>query len=260
MHHSIGEVIAELDQQKFWKVLVDFISEYIPVDNWAALIFSDGRPDFLLFSEVAKKTDDPDPLLHDYAAGLYLLDPFYIRNRDNPQSGFYQLSDVAPDHFLKTEYYDLYFTHYIGLDEVQYNVLLDSERTLCLSLGSKKKVSAEHISILNTFRPWVMALMKQRMSFEHEVSKVPLQQARWKENFDSAITRGGTSLTARELDVIRLVLSGSSNKKVAEKLSISIETVKIHRRHSYAKLNVKSQYELFTLFLNSQATAETTKN
>ena len=65
----------------------------------------------------------------------------------------------------------------------------------------------------------------------------------------------GTPLTARELDVIRLILSGCSNKEVAGKLAISAETVKVHRRHIYAKLNIKSPQELFSLFLKAHAEA-----
>jgi DNA-binding CsgD family transcriptional regulator len=39
---------------------------------------------------------------------------------------------------------------------------------------------------------------------------------------------------------------------VARKLAISAETVKVHRKHIYAKLGIKSQSELFSLFLKAQ--------
>ena len=68
------------------------------------------------------------------------------------------------------------------------------------------------------------------------------------------MARLGTPLTARELDVIRLVLSGCSNKEAAAKLDISAETVKVHRRHVYAKLKIKSQSDLFKIFHNAQST------
>lgn len=66
-------------------------------------------------------------------------------------------------------------------------------------------------------------------------------------SLDDAMERLGTPLTARELDVVRLVLSGFSNKEVASRLSLSPETVKVHRRNFYTKLNIKSQSELFAL-------------
>ena len=59
----------------------------------------------------------------------------------------------------------------------------------------------------------------------------------------------------RETQVINLVLHGHSTKTVADKLSISMETVKLHRKHAYAKLEVSSQAELFYLFLDSVMSA-----
>ncbi len=72
----------------------------------------------------------------------------------------------------------------------------------------------------------------------------------------SALNAFGSSLlTEREAQVIKLVLHGHSTKTLAEKLSISVETVKLHRKHAYAKLEVSSQAELFYLFLDSVMSA-----
>jgi DNA-binding CsgD family transcriptional regulator len=55
-------------------------------------------------------------------------------------------------------------------------------------------------------------------------------------------------LTAREIEVVRLSLSGFSTRAIAERLEISFETVRAHKKHIYAKLGVSSQSELFALF------------
>ena len=60
---------------------------------------------------------------------------------------------------------------------------------------------------------------------------------------------GGTStlavplepLTGRELDVLRLLAQGLSNRAIAEQLVISIGTVKSHLKHLFAKLGVESR-------------------
>ncbi len=67
---------------------------------------------------------------------------------------------------------------------------------------------------------------------------------------------GSSQLTDRETQVINLVLHGHSTKTVADKLSISMETVKLHRKHAYAKLGIGSQAELFYLFLDSLMSAQ----
>jgi DNA-binding NarL/FixJ family response regulator len=50
-------------------------------------------------------------------------------------------------------------------------------------------------------------------------------------------------LTQREKEVLVLVASGASNKKVAASLSISIHTVKSHMRKILRKLHVSSRHE-----------------
>jgi DNA-binding NarL/FixJ family response regulator len=47
-----------------------------------------------------------------------------------------------------------------------------------------------------------------------------------------------TSLTPRELQVLRLVAQGAANKQVAAKLEISIKTVEKHRQQLMDKLNI----------------------
>ena len=51
------------------------------------------------------------------------------------------------------------------------------------------------------------------------------------------------------LDVVNLLLHGHDTQSVAANLEIARETVKLHRRHAYAKLRVSSQGELFYKFL-----------
>lgn len=51
-------------------------------------------------------------------------------------------------------------------------------------------------------------------------------------------------LSKREKEIICLVTQGLSNKKIADKLNISINTVLTHRRHINKKLEIHSPTEL----------------
>lgn len=248
-HRAVGQLIERLDQPGFWLALSRLLQDYVPADSWVVLLFGQGRP--RVFAESPYDGGGSDPLHHDYLKGLYLLDPFYIASREHPGSGLVRLADVAPECFEQTDYYRLYFTHNVVADEVQFNAQLDADRTLCLSLGSKCRFSPEQIVLLELIRPWVIALMRQRMAFEPEPAEPQLPD----DGMDAAMQRLGAALTSREVEVVRLMLAGCSNKEVARKLDISAETVKVHRRHLYAKLNIKSQPELFALFMRAQGPA-----
>jgi DNA-binding NarL/FixJ family response regulator len=56
-------------------------------------------------------------------------------------------------------------------------------------------------------------------------------------------------LTPQELQVVRLVREGLSNRDVAARLFVSPRTVEYHLSHAYQKLGVRSRGELATLAL-----------
>jgi DNA-binding CsgD family transcriptional regulator len=63
------------------------------------------------------------------------------------------------------------------------------------------------------------------------------------------LDRFDARLTVREIETARLILQGFSSKAIAQQLGISPETVKVHRRNVYHKLNVNGHGELFALVL-----------
>ncbi len=250
-HQSVGRLIEQLDRPGFWIALVRQLEQFVPFDSWVALLFSHGRPQVL--AECPGADGGPDPLFQDYLRGLYLLDPFYIASREHNTGGLFRLADVAPECFEQTDYYQRYFRLNVVADEVQLNVPLDGGRTLCLSLGSRQRFSPEQIALLGLIQPWVAGLMRQRLAFEQELMANPPPPApAWQEQLEAAGQKVESALTARELEVGRLMLSGCSSKEIARKLDISAETVKVHRKHIYSKLGIKSQSELFRLFLKAQ--------
>jgi len=59
---------------------------------------------------------------------------------------------------------------------------------------------------------------------------------------DGAVKAPGPSpLSQRELDVLRLVVEGLSNQEIADRLILSVETIKTHMRHIMEKLAVSDR-------------------
>jgi DNA-binding CsgD family transcriptional regulator len=53
-------------------------------------------------------------------------------------------------------------------------------------------------------------------------------------------------ITAREADIIKEICSGLSNQEIADKLFISLQTVKDHTHRIYIKTNVRNRMQLMT--------------
>jgi DNA-binding NarL/FixJ family response regulator len=58
---------------------------------------------------------------------------------------------------------------------------------------------------------------------------------------EPAASPGPDRLTPRELDVLRLIAAGMSNKEIAVRLSVTVATVKTHLEHILQKLQVSDR-------------------
>jgi two-component system nitrate/nitrite response regulator NarL len=65
-------------------------------------------------------------------------------------------------------------------------------------------------------------------------------------------------LSVRELDIVRAVLKGASNRDIASQLGLSEQTVKNHLRRIFAKLGVQNRVELAVRALEDQLTGSET--
>ncbi|WP_017902500.1 helix-turn-helix domain-containing protein [Pseudomonas asplenii] len=241
-HRTIAKLIMHLDRPDFWESLVKTMREYINIDNWAVLVFSHNGAQIVSLPEKAD-TEELDAFHQLYIKGLFRLDPFYIANREDPQSGFFHLQDIAPEHFHQTEYYTQYFSQYISTDEVQYNIKLSNDQTLCISFGSRMKYGTEQIVVLEIIQPWMNALIHQRVKLGIDTNLNFSTPTYWPDEFPEITDR----LTSRENEVLRYIRIGFSNKEIAGRLCISADTVKVHKRNIYQKLDVRLQSELFAL-------------
>jgi FixJ family two-component response regulator len=64
------------------------------------------------------------------------------------------------------------------------------------------------------------------------------------------------SLTAREREVLALVVAGKANKEVAASLGLSTKTVEVHRAHVMSKMEVESLAELIRVAILAGAIRE----
>ena len=62
-------------------------------------------------------------------------------------------------------------------------------------------------------------------------------------------------LSQREQEILKLLSQGFANKEIADQLSISYQTVKVHVKHIYEKLHVRSRSEALMKFVSNKGLA-----
>jgi DNA-binding CsgD family transcriptional regulator len=201
-----------------------------------------------------------DDLPSDYSSSYrrnlpaeYILDPYFTLFENRAPSGIYRLQDISPDHFFKSEIYKTYYEPQGIKDETGVFCKLDEHRYLLVDMANRLqgKVGIGNIRRLQSIFSMLAALAikhEELLAITGEAQKLigaPLDRAFY--NF------GKDFLSARECEVIQLILKGHSSKSIARLLEISEDTVKVHRKRFHAKLEISSQAELFSLFLEAIA-------
>ena len=72
---------------------------------------------------------------------------------------------------------------------------------------------------------------------------------------DAKIAKKTFGLTVRELEVVAAIVSGFTNREIAQKFSISEQTVKHHLRNIFDKVGVSNRLELALFAINHQLVA-----
>lgn len=238
----LNDTIEALAEPDFYKKLFAFCDELFEFDRAAAIFLNRyNRP--IVFHE-ALKSDVVREVASEWLEGAYLLDPFYTLFDARTAEGIYELNDIAPDEFFNSDYYATYYQA-VGVEtETGILIHLDSDNSFLIILGRVgSRAKPPVVGLINRYCGTIMSLVKRHQSAANgEVTfSAPLDRAF--RNF------GKDHLSARECEVVQLLLKGHSNKSIANLLSISLDTVKVYNKRFHQKLEVSSQAELFSLFL-----------
>jgi len=247
---AMARVTENIGQEGFADSMLAFFEHIYPVQSLAAFAFpKDGRPKLLLdiYEDgiIGKQAS-----MNRYMSGAYLLDPYFQACQEQQDSGIYRLAELAADDFEQSEYFKQYFQFANFADEIGYLLQVEQDY-IHLSLCSTKAFDETAKASLQQLSPWVLAIMSQHWR-EFGQGSSAQEQDDMHQRLQQAFAQFGQSfLTQREAEIARLLLQGHSTKSMAERLGISMETIKVHKRNLYNKLDINSQSELFSLFLNS---------
>lgn len=257
---AMAAVTAGLGKRDIGDAMAAVMKSITTVDSMAVVAFPKGARPLLLSERTDEAVVSSDGDLTQYLDGAYLLDPFYRASMEGVPSGFYTLSSVVPDDFFNSEYFRLYYRFSNLVDEIAYLLALDDGSYLHISLAKVEAYSEDELTVFKALAPWVLTVLERHWASTNLKQEVSASDVDMHKHVNHAFEHFGSSvLTDRECEIARLILHGHSTKSMAVKLDISIETVKVHRRNLYNKLDISSQPELFSLFLESLAVAGNTE-
>ncbi len=256
----LSQCIKSIGAEDFPQTLVDALKSLTDFDYSVVFAYYQGGTPLCLFHTFS--SEKRVIFVDEYLKGPYLLDPFFKACGRQVNDGLYRLRDVAPDRFYQSEYYRSYYVQTGLSEELCYTFRLRNGVAVVISLmraGESSRFSAREFRLLDSVASIVVSLAQRhwrnvpdRFEIETAVDD-PYEERLLIENTVSALF--SQRITPRETQVVAQVLEGHSSDAIAKDLGISVGTVRIHRRNIYAKLQISSQQELFSIFFKNITTA-----
>jgi DNA-binding CsgD family transcriptional regulator len=262
---GMGDIVARHGQPELPAFLVAGLRPLVAFDHSVIFGYPQGRRPVFLYDGFT--SDDQRSALSAYLRGAYLHDPFYDACRRGVAPGLYRLEELIPeDERAAAGAHPGYVTPCVSdepgalAEEIGFLARADTGAYIVLSLmrgPTRPPFSETEMAMLREVEPLVRHLLARQWS---RLGAADAQAAEAGSDGDIAArieaaidAFGEEALTAREAEVARLILRGRASCAIAEALGISVATVKIHRRHLYAKLGVGSQSAFFAAFLDRLA-------
>jgi DNA-binding CsgD family transcriptional regulator len=250
-HGDMREAFANVDAPDALHYLASAFGHLVSIESvMISLEHKDRAPQLLYQRGIPEQYRDS--IIDRYFSGGYLLDPFCLAVEQGLAEGFYHLEEIAPDNFFDSEYYKTYYLK-TGCSEDSFYLIdtgHDSQVSVSLFQGfGGESLRAEQLNLLRAVEPLVREFISE-FGRRGLVQSAVTESDDLKQRVQSAFENFGCDLlTEREREVAHMVLRGHSVKSTASQMSISPETVRMHRKNLYLKLEVGSQSELFALFI-----------
>jgi DNA-binding CsgD family transcriptional regulator len=252
-HGDMRQAFAHIDEPDALRHLASAFGHLVSIESVMISLEHKDRPPQLLYQRgIPEKYRES--IIDRYFSGGYLLDPFCLAVEQGLAEGFYHLEEIAPDNFFDSEYYKTYYLKAGSSEDSFYIVDTGHDTKVSVSLFQGfggESLRAEQLNLLRAVEPLVREFIREfgRRGLQHSaVSEGGRDDL--KQRVQSAFEHFGCDLlTEREREVAHMVLRGHSVKSTASQMSISPETVRMHRKNLYLKLEIGSQSELFALFI-----------
>ena len=259
---SINEysiLINQLGTDLFFKTLTDWLSTQVDIQSSSAILYSINSTPKLLFSQL--QADEERLFFARFLDGAYVASPAYQGFIKGYPDNIYPWSLLMPKGFKESQMYDAYYRASEIEDLVYFFINHDQYGHIQFCLGRHRpnhKFSTNDLSILEALSQLVISLIRKHYEIIADSSQeaFPSLSNYVSDRVDYLLNNfESENLTTREREIAKLIITGHSSQSAADSLGISSGTERVHRTKLYAKLKLRSNSELFSMFLN-QLTSE----
>lgn len=247
---AVAQLVAGSDTPQFLETLANLLQSETGYDSTLMTVFFPDSPPVEVFDNLSAPLRSG--LLNAYLSGAYLLDPFFALYSEQNADWVGTIEACAPDNFRQSDYYRTFYQNTGLYDESGILVRLANSAALLISIGSREhsfQARPEALAFLYDILPLISTLCRRKWP-SPTADKLAAKPV-FGRQISRAVEAFGTSvLSAREAETLQLLLRGHSTKSIARRMGNSPDTVKVHRKRVYAKLDVASQGELFAKFLS----------
>jgi len=253
---ALAKMIETIGSADWFDAVLNLLGTVCTIDSGGAMVYHQTqRPRRILHRFNPLERALPEDA---YLSGPYVLDPHYQLFAAGGPSGVHRLTDIAPDDFFQSEYYRVFYSQ-IGLsDSIELLWRIDAESALNIfierSIRHAKFQDADMVAI-NMLSPIIFAAAARHHELTAAASRRDSDNLTHRKVQSTIENFARSLLTQRERQVLFYMISGYSSALTAQRLTTTEGTIKIHRKNIYRKLDIGSQAELFSLFINCIAFA-----
>lgn len=250
---SVARTVHDLGEESFPASLVTALQSLVETDSVLALRYSLERRPAILYDDFQHESRSNS--LEAYLGGAYLLDPFFLKATKDKADGVFRLRDIVPADFIMSPYFRMYYKFSHVSDELNFLIQLGEGSIFAISLeriSSKIPFNQDDIATLEAMFPLVAELVRADWRLQRRRNNGELRGDERHESLRKRIARfGEDTLSPREREVVQLLLRGYSTREACAALGVTVETVRVHRKNIYRKLEVCSIGGLFSAVLDN---------
>lgn len=249
---DLAKAIAAIGSDDFFPLLFEALEEQVRLSYPQIWLYHRDLPPKVLHHNIPRAAQKLQ--IDRYLEGPYREDPFYQISMSSPRSSIYRLLRLTGGDFEQSHYYQDYYAETHTLDEVIFLTKLEDGSVInfcVMRLEEQGEFTKNEYDLLYALSEPIAAAI-QSHCYRDDFVVNNLLQPGLDAQIDMAFRTFGTDhVSLREREVLELMLRGYGADTSAERLDISLETVRRHRKSIYKKLDVNSQADLFALFINA---------